>query len=131
MKQINPSKLLAEAGKAAKQAYAPYSKYRVGAALLTYDETIFHGCNIENSSYGLTICAERTAIFSAIAAGKRKFRALAIVSSGRKKPSPCGACRQVLSEFCGNIPVYFASSKDLKTFKCIQSVDLLPEAFKF
>ena len=130
MKLMNPLKLLANAKTASKYAYAPYSKYRVGAALLTSDGTVFPGCNIENSSYGLTICAERTAMFSAIAAGKRKFKALAIVSTGKKPPSPCGACRQVLAEFCGNIPVYFASANDLKKFRCIPSADLLPESFK-
>ncbi|OGV64959.1 MAG: cytidine deaminase [Lentisphaerae bacterium RIFOXYA12_FULL_48_11] len=130
MKLINPVKLLTDARTAANCAYAPYSKYRVGAALLTADDTIFTGCNVENSSYGLTICAERVAIFSAISAGKRKFKALAIVSKGKKSPSPCGACRQVLAEFSRNIPIYFASASALKKFRCIPSADLLPESFK-
>jgi len=89
---------------ASKNSYSPYSKYRVGAALLCADGTVFTGCNVENASYGATNCAERTAVFSAAAHGYRKFLKIAIVgTSGDKfeKPaSPCGTCRQVLSEFC-------------------------------
>ena len=129
MNLINPARLLAEARTASRNAYAPYSKYRVGAALLTSDGTVFHGCNIENASYGLTICAERTAVFSAVAAGKKKFRALAIVSSGKNPPPPCGACRQVLAEFCGNITIYFASAKNLEKARKTTLAKLLPETF--
>ena len=102
--------LLKEAAEAASQAYCPYSEYRVGAALLTTDDTIFRGCNVENASYGLTNCAERTALFSAVAKGHRSFSALAVVSSGDDFPYPCGACRQVLAEFCSpEMPVWIAA----------------------
>ncbi|MDD5521509.1 MAG: cytidine deaminase [Kiritimatiellae bacterium] len=131
MKQIDPLQLLAEAKKAAKRAYAPYSKYRVGAALLTANGTIFQGCNVENASYGLTVCAERIALFSAIAAGHKKFKALAIVASGRKAPSPCGACRQVFAEFCQpGFPVYFATKNNLRKFRSMPLSKLLPATFK-
>ena len=81
------------------RAYAPYSNFQVGAALLAKDGRIFTGCNVENLSYGLTICAERNAIFAAVAAGVREFDAIAIVADTREPVSPCGACRQVMAEF--------------------------------
>ena len=81
------------------RAYAPYSNFQVGAALLAKDGRIFTGCNVENLSYGLTICAERNAIFAAVAAGVREFAAIAIVADTREPVSPCGACRQVMAEF--------------------------------
>jgi len=131
MKQIAIIDLLHEAKKAAKPAYAPYSKYRVGAAMLVSDGTIFHGCNVENASYGLTICAERVALSSAIAAGHRRFKAMAIVAGGKNAPSPCGACRQVLAEFCKpDFPVYFASAMNINKFKRMSLAKLLPETFK-
>lgn len=96
MKEI----LIKEAFIAASKAYAPYSNFAVGAALHAKDGTIFHGCNIENASYGLTSCAERNAIFSAMSQGYKKedFDMIAIVTSAKRLTSPCGACRQVLSE---------------------------------
>lgn len=94
--------VLAEmARKAADSAYAPYSRYKVGAALLADDGRVFTGCNIENASYGLTNCAERTAIFKAVSEGVRRFRAIAIAGGDDEPATPCGACRQVLAEFCG------------------------------
>ncbi len=87
-----------------EQAYAPYSNYQVGAALLMEDGTIVTGVNVENSSYGLTICAERTAVGRAIAAGYRNILAVAVATDNAG--SPCGACRQVLTEFAGDVPVY-------------------------
>jgi cytidine deaminase len=93
-------RLFALAGEAAGMAYVPYSKFRVGAALLGEDGRIFTGCNVENRSYGLTICAERNAVFHAVSQGCRSFLALAIVTPDSREPvGPCGACRQVLSEF--------------------------------
>ena len=91
--------LLTAATAARLAAYAPYSHFQVGAALLAKDGRIFTGCNVENLSYGLTICAERNAIFSAVAAGVREFEAIAIVADTREPVSPCGACRQVMAEF--------------------------------
>lgn len=87
-----------------EQAYAPYSNYQVGAALLMEDDTIVTGVNVENSSYGLTMCAERTAVGRAIAAGYRNILAVAVATDNAG--SPCGACRQVLTEFAGDVPVY-------------------------
>jgi cytidine deaminase len=92
--------LFAEAEKAAGLAYVVYSKFRVGAALLCDDGSVVTGCNVENRSYGLTICAERNAVFAAVAKGKRRFAALAVSTPDSLEPvGPCGACRQVLSEF--------------------------------
>lgn len=91
--------LLKESASIASNAYAPYSQFRVGAALVGRDGRIFHGCNVENVSYGLTICAERSAIASAIAAGCREFTKIVIVADTDEPVSPCGACRQVLAEF--------------------------------
>jgi cytidine deaminase len=104
--------LFAEAQKAAAVAYAPYSNFRVGAALLAEDGTVFTGCNVENRSFGLTVCAERNAVFQGVARGKRAFTALAIATPDSAEPvGPCGACRQVLSEFMApNAPVTFGGS---------------------
>jgi cytidine deaminase len=104
--------LLAEARRAADMAYVPYSKFRVGAALLCKDGSIVVGCNVENRSYGLTICAERNAIAAAITMGKIKFEAVAISTPDSAEPvGPCGACRQVLSEFIPpGAPIRFAGN---------------------
>jgi len=92
-----------------KLAYAPYSRFAVGAALVARDGRIFTGCNVENLSYGLTMCAERVAIGKAISEGVKKFSAIAIVASTRKPVSPCGACRQVLAEFSPKMRVILAT----------------------
>lgn len=92
--------LSAAARAAAKNAYAPYSGYRVGAAALGEDGHVYTGCNIENASYGLTNCAERGALFHMVSAGCRRFTALAVAAEGETAPWPCGACRQVMAEFC-------------------------------
>ncbi|MBR1824184.1 MAG: cytidine deaminase [Ruminococcus sp.] len=98
--------LFEKAVEAAKNSYSKYSRFRVGAALLTADGTVYTGCNIENSSYSLTVCAERTAVFKAVSEGKREFTAIAVAGSSGDDFSvpctPCGACLQVLSEFCGD-----------------------------
>ena len=104
--------LFKEARKAADYAYAPYSHFRVGAALLAEDGTVFSGCNVENRSFGLTICAERNAVLQGVAQGRQVFVALAISTPDSPAPvSPCGACRQVLSEFMSpRSPVRFGGS---------------------
>ncbi|KRD99823.1 cytidine deaminase [Priestia megaterium] len=97
---MDPKQLIDEAIAASKQAHVPYSHFHVGAALLTTDGKIYRGCNIENASYGLTNCAERTAIFKAVSEGDKQFSAIAVVGDTDGPISPCGACRQVLAEFC-------------------------------
>lgn len=107
---MTDKELLAAADKAMENAYAPYSGFRVGAALLCSDGSVFTGCNIENSSYGATNCAERTAIFKAVSEGCRDFTAIAIVSSGGGETFPCGICRQVLGEFSPDIRIILRNS---------------------
>src|SRR5215467_214407 len=122
--------LLHAARQALKRAYAPYSKFHVGAAVLTEDGQIFSGCNVENASYGLTICAERSAIFTAVqqtAEDKLAIRAVAVVNGDELPCSPCGACRQVISEFGENAIVIFKGQKEYLEMS-IQ--DLLPESFR-
>lgn len=101
--------LLQTARQAREQAYAPYSRYKVGAALLMDDGRVFSGCNVENASYGLSICAERTAVFKAVSEGGRVITAVAVCTSNAG--SPCGACRQVLAEFAGDVPVWLCDSQ--------------------
>ncbi|MBA4717813.1 MAG: cytidine deaminase [Nitrosopumilus sp.] len=98
--------LINQARKAKKNAYSPYSKFKVGAALKTSNGKIYSGCNVENISYGLSNCAERTAVFKAVSEGIKKIDSIAISSSGKKPAFPCGACRQVLVEFNPNMTVY-------------------------
>jgi cytidine deaminase len=116
--------LVARAIRAKARAYAPYSRFRVGAALLADDGTIFEGCNVENSSYSLTICAERNAVFQAAAQGKTSFRAIAIASDDPGFLTPCGACRQVLSEFNPAIEIILTTA-DGRT-KLISLATLFP-----
>jgi cytidine deaminase len=116
--------LVAAAWRTRDHAYAPYSKFAVGAALLTTQGRIFTGCNVENLSYGLSICAERVAIGAAIAAGVREFLAIAVVADTQVPISPCGACRQVLAEF-GALQVILANRSERLEF-CIE--DLLPRS---
>jgi cytidine deaminase len=122
--------LLAAARQALKRAHAPYSNFHVGAAVLTDQSEIFSGCNVENASYGLTNCAERSAIFTAVQgtkADKLKIRAVAVVNGNDVPCSPCGACRQVIAEFGENAAVIFRGQKDYVEMS-IQ--DLLPESFR-
>jgi cytidine deaminase len=119
---------LAEIAIEAKQNALPvYSNFHVGAALLTGDDTVITGCNIESSSYSLTICAERTAIFKAVSEGNREFKAIAVASDHPDFISPCGACRQVISDLCGNIDVVMVNHN--KEIKVLKVSDLLPFAF--
>ncbi|MBI5476283.1 MAG: cytidine deaminase [Ignavibacteriales bacterium] len=110
-----------------KNSYAPYSKLKVGAALLTTTGKIFTGCNIENSSYSLTICAERTAIFKAISEGHKKFKAIAVTSDKLDFIPPCGACRQVLMDLAGDIDVVLVDKKGNQ--KITKLSFLLPDSF--
>ena len=132
MPKFDPRKLLKAAKAAAGKGHAPYSGFHVGAALWTSNGAIFTGCNVENASYGLTNCAERTAMFTAVAAGQKKIRAVAIVADGKQKPYPCGACRQVLAEF-GNpdTPVFVSSLDRPDQVETFTLGDLLPHAFIF
>jgi len=121
-------KSLAEKAVEAKSKALPtYSDFHVGAALLTEDEIIYTGCNIESSSYSLTICAERTAIFKAISEGERKFKAIAVAGDTEGFISPCGACRQVISDLCGNIDVVLVNGKN--ETRVVKTSELLPFAF--
>jgi cytidine deaminase len=101
--------LISEAKKARENAVAPFSKYKVGAALLTKGGKIFRGCNVENSTYGLTVCAERVALLTALAAGERDFTAIAVVTQSDEPGTPCGPCRQLMWEYCGDIDVAIAN----------------------
>ena len=119
--------LIESAREAREQAFAPYSNFRVGAAVRTRSGKIFTGCNIESASYGLTICAERVAIWKAVSEGEKEFECIAVVADTQELTPPCGACRQILWEFCGDVPVTFANLKgDAET---LQMKDLLPQAF--
>lgn len=120
------NELLAKAKIAAGKAYAPYSGYRVGAALLCSDGSVHTGCNVENSSFSLTSCAERNAVFKAVEAGSREYLALAVYVDSDLLFPPCGACRQVLAEFSPRLPVLYANRKQ-KVFSDLEK--LLPEAF--
>jgi len=122
--------LIDEAREVLKQAYAPYSRFRVGAALRSRDGRIFAGCNVENASYGLTVCAERVAIQTAVAAGAREFVAMVLVTDSRSASSPCGACRQVLAEFCdADFPIYSAEMKGEEEPVLHRLGELLPNCF--
>lgn len=121
--------LVEAARAAAANAYCPYSEYPVGAAVLTADGQIYTGCNVENVSYGLGNCAERTAVFKAVSAGCRTFAALAVAGGGRRAAAPCGACRQVLAEFCPpEMPVFVARLKGGRVTEATVG-ELLPLAF--
>lgn len=121
------TELLSIADKAMENAYAPYSKFKVGAALLCKDGTVFTGCNIENATYGATNCAERTAIFKAVSEGQRDFEAIAIVSSSGNETFPCGICRQVMAEFAPELKIVLCDQK--KNEHIYHLSELLPKTF--
>ena len=121
--------LIHEAVEARLQAHAKYSRFSVGSAILSEDGIIFRGCNVENASFGLTLCAERVALTSAITSGHRTFRAIAIVAD--RLAAPCGACRQVLAEFCSeDFPVHIATAADPTSIETHLLGNLLPERFQ-
>lgn len=130
---MSAEKLIASAKEAMMRAYSPYSGYKVGAALLCKDGTIYQGCNIENASYGGTNCAERTAFFKAVYDGHREFSAIAICGGKDGKITgffpPCGICRQVMGEFCGkDFLIYMIGANDTYEVKTLQ--DMLPFSFE-
>jgi cytidine deaminase len=119
---------LVEAARAARlHAVSDFSGFKVGAALETDTGEIITGCNIENATYGLTICAERVAIFKALSEGKRSFARIAVVADTASPTPPCGACRQIIWDFCGDIPVVIANLTEVKT--TVRMLDLLPLPF--
>lgn len=120
-------RLMTEARAARRYAYARYSKFRVGAALLAASGRIYRGCNIENASYGLTVCAERVALFKAVAAGERRLVALAVVSKGAA--TPCGACRQVMAEFAPKLKILVADARRRGPARTFLLNELLPSRF--
>lgn len=120
--------LIAAALAACRRAYAPYSDFQVGAALLTADGEIITGCNVENASYGLTVCAERTAVGNAVSAGHQSFLALAVAS--RRGVTPCGACRQVLAEFCDDLPILLIDVDQPDAVREVRLAELLPDLFR-
>lgn len=124
--RMNTSALVETAIFARTQAHAPYSNFAVGAALECTDGTVFTGCNVENLSFGLTMCAERVAIGAAVAAGRRDFRCIAIVADTDAPISPCGACRQVMAEFNPSLEIISANLKDCS--ERFSLADLLPRA---
>ena len=121
--------LVRAAAKARLGAVAPYSKFKVGAALLTRSGAIITGANVESASYGLTCCAERVALFKALTAGKMGFVAVAVVARAPGGPMPCGACRQLLAEYAPNAAVWVADSRALHRIKEFSVRELLPAAF--
>jgi cytidine deaminase len=125
---VTEKDLLIEAAKQAREnAHAPYSNFRVGAALRSTSGRIFGGCNVENATYGLTMCAERVAIFKAVSEGERGFSAIAVVTDTEVLTPPCGACRQLIWEFCGDIPVSMANLRG--KIEVLQMEDLFPRPF--
>ncbi|MCB6514069.1 cytidine deaminase [Veillonella atypica] len=126
MTELEIQKLMDCAIKARENAYSPYSHFAVGAALLCEDGTLYEGCNIENASYGLTNCAERTAIFKAVSEGHIKFKVLAVVADTEGPCAPCGACRQVMAEF--KIPLIIMGNL-MGNIKIVTIEELLPFSF--
>jgi len=123
---MNIDELLSAARQVRESAYAPYSRFPVGAALRTSSGRIFCGCNVENLSFGLTVCAERAAVFAAVAAGETKFDAIAVVADSVQPVTPCGACRQVLAEFSSDLKICSANLQGQRYETTIG--ELLPRA---
>jgi cytidine deaminase len=120
-------KLIQKAVKAKEASVSPYSNFRVGSALVTTEDKIYIGCNVENSTFGLTLCAERTAIFKAISEGERKFKAIAIASDSPDYITPCGSCRQIIYDHCGEIDIICTNGKE--EYRVYKTSELLPHAF--
>ncbi len=129
MDKTRRRELIRAAAKARQSAVAPYSHFRVGAALLTRSGEIITGANVESASYGLTCCAERVALFTALTSGRKAFAAIAVVAAAGGGPMPCGACRQLLAEYAPQAIVWVADSRALKAVREFTVPDLLPGAF--
>jgi cytidine deaminase len=129
MARTSKRDLVRAAAKARQRAVAPYSKFKVGAALLNKSGEIVTGANVESASYGLTCCAERVALFNALTAGKRNFVAMAVVARAPGGPMPCGACRQLLAEYAPHAVVWVADSRALRATREFGVRELLPAAF--
>jgi len=127
MTKSTQARLLRAARAAAKNAYAPFSKLKVGAAVLTAKGRIFSGCNVENSSFGLAVCAERVAIFKAVSAREREIKAVLVYADTAKLTPPCGACLQVLTEFSENPEIVLSNGRSTKTYRLRE---LLPLGFR-
>ncbi len=124
---MTTDQLIESAKQARENAFAPYSNFKVGAALLASKGKVFTGCNVENATYGLTVCAERVALWKAISEGERKFTQIAVVTESERPASPCGACRQLLWEFCGDIEVVLANTRGFKESRRL--AELFPRPF--
>ena len=129
MAKLNVEQLIRAAAQARKSAVAPYSKFLVGAALLTRSGQVITGANVESASYGLTCCAERVALFKALTDGKNDFVAVAVVAKAPGGATPCGACRQLLAEYAPDAAVFVADSRNLKKVHRYTVAKLLPGAF--
>ena len=129
MVKIDKQRLVRAAARARERAVAPYSKFKVGAALLTKDGEIISGANVESASYGLTCCAERVALFNALTSGRKNFVAVAVVARAPGGPMPCGACRQLLAEYAPGARVLVADSRALAKIREFPVRELLPLAF--
>lgn len=127
MNENNLEELIESAKKVREKAYAPFSNFLVGAAVRTKDGKIYTGCNIESASYGLTVCAERIAIWKAVSEGEREFECVAVVTDTEELTPPCGTCRQIIWEFCGDIPVTFSNLKG--KVETVMMKEILPRAF--
>ena len=127
--KIDSQKLIAAAAAARQKAVAPYSNFKVGAALLTQTGKIISGANVESASYGLTCCAERVALFKALTEGEKDFVAVAVVARSPDGAAPCGACRQLLAEYAPDAQVFVADSKSLSKVRTFSIKELLPQAF--
>ncbi len=122
-----PEDLVEAATAARENAVATFSKFKVGSALRTDNGTVYSGCNVENATLGLTVCAERVALWKALSEGERTFTEIAVVTGADRPTPPCGACRQLLWEFCGDIPVFMVSTRGKRA--TLQLSELFPYAF--
>lgn len=125
--QNNTEKLIQAATDARSRAYAPYSNFQVGAAVEAENGDIYIGCNVESASYGLTVCAERVAIWKGVSSGEKRFNQIAVVVDTKDLTPPCGACRQIIWEFCGDVPVILSNLEGKS--EIIKMSELLPRAF--